>query len=108
MRKFKFELELEKIGYKPEENNEVNHKVTFERYLQDGLSSIWSKGLDNKTRREYLSVLKKLDESIDGLVNLEETEFDLVNSAFNKGVFKVEQTRLIGLYLQAIEGAQKI
>lgn len=108
MRTLKFELELDKLGLKAEEGNEVNHKVTFEQYVQMGLSSVYPRGLDNKTRREYLGILKKLDESTDGTLKLEEAEFELLTASLNKGVFEAKHTRLIGFYLQAIEGAQKL
>lgn len=111
MRLFKYELDLDKLGLtEDEEKKKVNHKDTFDRYLQAGLNVVYGQGLDNKTSRVHFRIQQKLDASTDGTIQLEETEFDLVNEGFNseKARFDAKQTRLVSQYRQAIEGAQKL
>ena len=110
MRLFNYVLDLSKLGFKEGEGKEVNHKVTFERYLETGLSALYSQGLDNKTRREYARILDKLDLSSDGTIKLEESEFDIINEVFSseKAKFDPKQTRIVTLYIKALEGAQKL
>jgi|SRR6185369_5791957 len=110
MRVFKFELDLAKLGFKDGEGKDVNQKVTFDRYLETGLAAIYPHGLDNKTRREHARILDKLDNATEGTIQLEESEFDLVNEAFNsdKAKFDPKQTRIVALYIKAVESAQKI
>jgi len=107
MRKFNYKLDAVQLGMTEED---INQKVTFERYLEKALVGLYPQGLDNKTRREYGRLLDKLDASTDNTLTLEESEFDLINDAFtsNKVKFEPNHTRLINMYVRAIEGAQKL
>ena len=110
MRAFKYELDLDKLGIKEETGKPINHKITFERFLEVGLASLYPQGLDNRTRRTYGRVLDKLDLSTDGVINLEEVEHELVSEVFvsDKTKFDVKQTRVVGLYAKAVEEAKKL
>lgn len=112
MKKFCYRVDLSRIPNILEseilEIEKTGQKQLFENTLNQGLQSLHPQGINGVNAAAYRRLLRSLDDSSDGAMDIEEAEFDLLKSIFKKdgARFMPSQTRLIGLYAERIEEAE--
>lgn len=113
MKKFNYTVDLAKLKLNQAEvdfANKDNQKSMFENMLNAGLSSKYPSGLIGSVGRILARIYNKLDESSNGLLLLEESEFDLIKSTFcdDNVRFDPAQFRIICLYQFNIDKVEKV
>lgn len=113
MKIFNYTVDLGKLKLNQVEvefANKDNQKSMFENMLNAGLSSKYPSGLIGSIGRILSRIYNKLDQSNDGLLLLEESEFDLIKTTFcdDNVRFDPAQFRIICLYQFKIESAGNV
>jgi hypothetical protein len=112
MRKLYFNVVLEKLNIPDSEKTFFQRETTIRRMFEDmliaGLNNKFPSGMPTRDGRILNRILEKLDKSDDNFfLILEESEFDLVKSAFDENArFQPGQYRLICQYQENIEKAE--
>ena len=112
MKSFKFEIDLSRLKLSSNEQayfQKDGQKSAFETIMNQALQSKHPQGIKGPMGRLYSRILNKLDSASGGVLELEEAEFDLIKALFtgNDISYQPQQYRLISLYQQAVEFAEK-
>ena len=110
MKKFKYAVDVDKIGLSDEAKADIVQAVVFENNLTAGLKIKYPKGLTADRRSIHRRILAKLDAAKDDYILLEAAEFETINSIFGEnGVeFDPHATRVVGMYQDNLAAAEEI
>ena len=102
MKKFKWKLDLTDI--KGTEN--VSSKDVFINYLNGALSTCYKDGLQRDSMRRLFKITDKLDHVEGDYLELEDAEFELIETAFERGKFTPQGVKIANQIYNAIEEAK--
>lgn len=117
MKKFKYEIDLEKLHLNDTEKEEFkktdpNQKTLFEMIFNQGLQSKYQGqgGIGGPKQRSLGRILNKLDEASVNYITLEESEYDLLKEIFceDSAKFDPRHTRAVVQYIEEVEKACKV
>lgn len=112
MRTLNYLVDVEKIRLNESEKKfveENGQKVLLENLMNQGLNGRYPQGVPSVKQRAYGRFLLKLDADKEGVLKLEEAEYDLLKEVFlsEDTKFHPGQTRLVLEYSLLVEGCKK-
>ena len=112
MAKFKFDVDFDEVKISEAERTALDKmggsSFLFENILQNVCNSIFPQGIKGPKGRAYERILKKMDHSTDGTIDLEAAEIDLLKEMIDSEESAVapQQVRLRSYYRDRIHETQ--
>ena len=91
----------------PTQNGPVEGPVVFKAWLQDTLDVYEPLGLGPKGARQALKIANAIEDA-NGTILLEDSDFDVVKAAVEKGKWRPGVVRQLVPFIEAVEKAEEV
>lgn len=104
MKKFKWKMDRSVV--KGDQSEDVNDADIFIGYLHGAFQSAFKDGLSREYMRRAFKIAEKVESSKDGMIELEDAEFGLIDDAFTRAKFNPRISKMVIQIYDALETAK--
>lgn len=104
MKKLKWKMDRSKFKGNKSEN--VSDAELFIGYMNGAFQSAFKDGLSREYMRRAFKISEKIESSKDGMIELEDAEFELLEDAFTRAKFNPIISKMVVQIYDAIDAAK--